>query len=231
MTRLNFLLVIVLVSIFSSPLRAQDPRSSIHETAEQVQPLLPGMKAPSFTVQDVEGNTVAIDPASLENPLVLTFYRGGWCPFCNMYLAEMRHAEKELTGLGFDIWFISIDKPELLYASLEQPDVAYTIYSDSSLDATRAFGLAFRVDDDTYERYIGYDINLEEASGETHHVLPAPSTFIIGTDGIINFQYTNPDYKVRLHPDVLLAAARAYVNEADQRLYRAWKARMKIQQE
>ena len=231
MTRLNFLLVIVLASVFSSPLRAQDPRSSIHETAEQVQPLLPGMNAPSFTVQDVEGNTVAIDPASLEKPLVLTFYRGGWCPFCNMYLAEMRHAEKELTGLGFDIWFISIDKPELLYASLEQPDVAYTIYSDSSLDATRAFGLAFRVDDDTYERYIGYDINLEEASGETHHVLPAPSTFIIGTDGIINFQYTNPDYKVRLHPDVLLAAARAYVNEADQRLYRAWKARMKKQQE
>jgi peroxiredoxin len=231
MTRLNFLLAIALVSIFSSPLRAQDPRSSIHETAEQVQPLLPGMKAPSFTVQDVKGNTVAIDPASLEKPLVLTFYRGGWCPFCNMYLAEMRHAEKELTGLGFDIWFISIDKPELLYASLDQPDVAYTIYSDSSLDATRAFGLAFRVDDDTYERYIGYDINLEEASGETHHVLPAPSTFIIGTDGIINFQYTNPDYKVRLHPDVLLAAARAYVNEADQRLYRAWKARMKTQQE
>ena len=231
MTRFLLLLVIVLVSIFSSPLRAQDPRSSIHETAEQVQPLLPGMKAPSFTVQDVEGNTVAIAPASLEKPLILTFYRGGWCPFCNMYLAEIRHAEKELTGLGFDIWFISIDKPELLYASLEQPDVAYTIYSDSSLDATRAFGLAFRVDDATYERYIGYDINLEEASGETHHVLPAPSTFIIGTDGIINFQYTNPDYKVRLHPDVLLAAARAYVNEADQRLYRAWKARMKKQQE
>ena len=88
----------------------------------------------------------------------------------------------------------------------------------------------YESDDDTYERYIGYDINLEEASGETHHVLPAPSTFIIGTNGIINFQYTNPDYKVRLHPDVLLAAARAYVNEADQRLYRAWKARMKKQQ-
>jgi peroxiredoxin len=230
MTRLKFLLVIALVSVFSSPLRAQDTRSSIHETAEQVQPLLPGMKAPSFTVQDVEGNTLVIDPASLETPLVLTFYRGGWCPFCNMHLAEMRHAEKELTGLGFDIWFISIDKPGMLYASLEQPDVAYTIYSDSSLDATRAFGLAFRVDDNTYERYIGYDINLEEASGKTHHVLPAPSTFIIGTDGIINFQYTNPDYKVRLHPDVLLAAARAYVNEEDQRLYRAWKARMKKQQ-
>jgi len=219
------------IAAFPGQLPAQDARTAIHQKAEQVQPLLPGMKAPSFTVQDVEGNTVAIDPASLEKPLVLTFYRGGWCPFCNMYLAEMRHAEKELTGLGFDIWFISIDKPELLYASLEQPDVAYTIYSDSSLDATRAFGLAFRVDDSTYERYIGYDINLEEASGETHHVLPAPSTFIIGTDGIINFQYTNPDYKVRLHPEVLLAAARAYVNEADQRLYRAWKARMKTQQE
>ena len=56
--------------------------------------------------------------------------------------------------------------------------------------------------------------HLEGSSGETHHVLPAPATFIIGTDGIIQFQYTNPDYKVRLHPDVLLAAARAYTKIA-----------------
>lgn len=224
MTRLFPSLMFVLLCTVSGPLPAQDSRSSIHDTAEKVQPLLPGMMAPAFSVRDVEGNAVAFDPAKLDKPLILTFFRGGWCPYCNLHLAELRLAEKELKELGFDIWFISMDKPELLYESLEQPDISYTIFSDAQLEATRAFGLAFRLDDETYDRYLGYGLNLEEASGEAHHVLPAPSTFIIGTNGIINFQFTNPDYHVRLHPDVLLAAARVYVQEADQRLIRARKA-------
>jgi peroxiredoxin len=139
----------------------------------------------------------------------------------------MRLAEKQLEKMGFNIWFISIDKPELLLESLADPDIGYTIYSDSSLDATRAFGLAFRVDDELNERYLTYNIDLEKASGENHHVLPAPATYIIGSDGIINFAYINPDYKVRLHPDVLLAAAKAYNQDADKRLDRKRKQMMK----
>ncbi len=227
MTRLLITLSLFFLAAFPGQLPARDARTVIHEEAEQVQPLLPGMMAPVFTVRDVEGNAVAFDPAALSKPLVLTFFRGGWCPYCNLHLAELRHAEKELSELGFDIWFISVDKPELLYASLDQPGLAYTILSDAQLEATRAFGLAFRVDEEIYGRLLNYGINLEEASGEAHHVLPAPSTYIIGSNGVINFQFTNPDYKVRLHPDVLLAVARAYLNEADQRLDRARKARMK----
>lgn len=229
MSRYLTTLTALFIATFPTQSPAQESRTAIHETAEQVQPLLPGMKAPSFTVRDVKGNPVKFDPAKLEKPLALTFYRGGWCPYCNLLLAEMRHTEEELTSLGFDIWFISIDKPELLYESMDQPDIAYTVLSDASLEATRAFGLAFRVDDETYDRYIGYGINLEEISGETHHVLPAPSTYIIGTDGIISFQYTNPNYKVRLYPDVLLAAARAYKDGADLRIIRARKAQREAQ--
>jgi peroxiredoxin len=227
MTRFFRTLSLIFIITLPGQMLAQEDRTVIHENADQVQPLLPGMMAPAFTVRDVEGNAVTFDPASLDKPLVLAFFRGGWCPYCNIHLAELRHAEKELSELGFDIWFISIDKPELLYESLKQPDISYTIYSDAQLEATRAFGLAFRVSDKTYNRYLTYDIYLEKISGESHHVLPAPSTYIIGADGIINFQFTNPNYKVRLHPDVLLAAAQAYVNEADQRLVRARKAMKK----
>lgn len=229
MTRLLITVSLIFLAAFPGQLLAQDARTAIHEQADQVQPLLPGMMAPVFTVWDVKANEVAFNPTSLDKPLVLTFFRGGWCPYCNLHLAELRLAEKELKELGFDIWFISVDQPELLYESLEYPDNGYTIFSDAQLEATRAFGLAFRVDDEMYDRFLNYGINLEEASGETHHVLPAPSTYIIGTNGVISFQFTNPDYKVRLHPDVLLAAARAYVNEADQRLARARKVRMKEQ--
>ena len=202
-------------------------REDIHASADQVQPLLAGMKAPDFTVRDVEGNALEFKAGQQDKPVVLTFFRGGWCPYCNLHLSEMRLAEKQLEEMGFNIWFISIDKPELLLESLADPEIGYTIYSDSSLDATRAFGLAFRVDDELNKRYLSYNIDLEKASGETHHVLPAPATYIIGNDGIINFAYINPDYKVRLHPDVLLAAAKAYNEDADKRLDRQRKQAMK----
>lgn len=201
-------------------------RTDIHDTADLVQPLLPGMKAAAFDVLTVEGNPVNFDPDSMERPLVLSFFRGGWCPYCNLHLSEMRKAEAELTEMGFDIWFISIDQPSVLYASLEQPDIGYTILSDSKLSATRGFGLAFKMPDDLVKRYKEeYQIDIEGASGETHHVLPAPGTFLIGEDGIIRFEYTNPDYSVRLHPEVLLAAARAYREDADRRLRKEYRAR------
>lgn len=206
---------------------AAGSREDIHTSADQVQPLLAGMKAPDFTVRDVEGNAFEFKAGQQDKPIVLTFFRGGWCPYCNLHLSEMRLAEKQLAEMGFDIWFISIDKPELLLESLADPDIGYMIYSDSSLDATRAYGLAFRVDDELNKRYLSYNIDLEKASGEKHHVLPAPATYIIGSDGIINFAYINPNYKVRLHPDVLLAAAKAYNEDADKRLDRKRKQAMK----
>ena len=230
MNRRMLLLAAVLLTWIATPALAQPDRSEIHANAADVQPLLPGMKAPSFDVLNVQGETVHFDPGSMQKPLVLSFFRGGWCPYCNLHLAELRKSGSQLQNMGFDIWFISIDRPELLYESLEQPGIAYTILSDSGLNATRSFGLAFRVDDATVTRYQQHDIDLEAASGETHHVLPAPSTFIIGTDGVIRFQYTNPDYAVRLHPDVLLAAARAYSDEADSRLRRQYKANKEAMQ-
>jgi peroxiredoxin len=211
-------------AVFSATLSAAEQRTDIHSRAEAVQPLLPGMKAPAFEVRDARGTPVALDPDRMEKPLVLTFFRGGWCPYCNLHLAELRKAEAELDQMGFDIWFISVDKPELLYESLQQPDIGYVVLSDAKLEATRAFGLAFRVPDELFERYLTFDIDLEARSGEAHHVLPVPATYIIGAGGVIQFQYANPNYKVRLHPDVLLAAARAYTNDTEERLIRQREA-------
>ena len=215
--RMTTLIMLVVMS-FSAVSMAAENREDIHASADQVQPLLIGMQAPAFTVRNVENKTVKFNAGAQTKPIVLTFFRGGWCPYCDLHLSEMRLAEEQLTDMGFEIWFISIDKPEFLLASLDDPDVGYTIYSDSALSATRAFGLAFRVDDELNEKYLNWNIDLEKASGEDHHVLPAPATYIIGTDGVINFAYINPDYKVRMHPSVLLAAATAYKDDADKRL-------------
>ncbi len=77
------------------------------------------------------------------------------------------------------------------------------------MQAAAAFGVAFRVDDAMFDKLKGYGIDLEADSGEDHHQLPVPSVFLIGNRGRIEFQYVNPNYKVRLAPEVLLAAARA----------------------
>jgi len=211
-------LVVVLSLGVAGLCHADGKREDIHASAAEVQPLMIGMQAPGFEVRDVENNVFRFEPGDQAKPVVLTFFRGGWCPYCNLHLSELRLAETQLKEMGFDIWFISVDKPELLLESLDEPDIGYTIYSDSALHATRAFGLAFHVNDEMNKRLLGYNIDLEEASGETHHVLPAPATYIIGSDGIINFAYINPEYKVRMHPDILLAAATAYKNDADKRL-------------
>lgn len=77
------------------------------------------------------------------------------------------------------------------------------------MEAAKSFGIAFRVDAATVEKYKGYGIDLEQASGETHHLLPVPSVFVVGREGTVLFSYVNPDYRVRLDPDVLLAVAKS----------------------
>ena len=194
--------------------------AGIYSSADEVQPLLPGQQTPSFTVKTVEGKDFVYQPKEHSRPVILTFYRGGWCPYCNLHLSELRKAESELVEKGFDVWFLSIDKPELLYASLKNPDVVYSIYSDAGLDATQAFRIGFKIDEQTIKKYKGYGIDLEQASGEDHHVLPAPATSLLGTDGRIHFQYVNPDYSIRLAPGVLLAAADAYLQNSHMRMQR-----------
>ena len=184
----------------------------IYKDANSVQPLKVGEIPVIFTVRKADGAEVRVKPNELTKPIVLSFFRGGWCPYCNRHLAEMRKAEASLKEMGFDVWFMSIDKPELLYESLKEPNIGYTLFSDAELEATKAFGIGFVVDDATNEKYLGYGINLTEASGLDHHVLPAPSTFILGEGGRVHFQYTNPDYTVRLDPELLLAAAQVYVD-------------------
>ena len=189
--------------------------AEVPTNANDVKPLLPGMTIPEMKVFNVKGEEVLITSTSLEKPFIFTFYRGGWCPYCNSQLAQMREAEKQLIDMGFDVYFISPDKPEFLIESLKdkelKSDVSYTLLSDPSMQVAQNFGIAFKVDDKTVEKYKNWGIDLEKASGYNHHYLPVPATYLVGTNGIIQFQYTNPDYKVRLDPEVLVAAAKSYL--------------------
>jgi peroxiredoxin len=181
---------------------------------QDVRPLLPGMGMPAFTAPDPEQAPRRFDPAALERPLIVTFYRGGWCPYCSRHLMAYRAYEARLVDLGYELVFISPDRPEVSREHLEGSDFRMTVLADSDMSIAKAFGLAFRVDDETVRRYREeHDIDLEADSGYDHHLLPVPATFVVGRDGVIRFMYANPDYRVRLAPELLLTAARLAVAE------------------
>lgn len=179
--------------------------------ARLVRPLPVGAKAPAFTARLPDGNAFQFDPATRKGPAVIIFYRGGWCPYCNAHLGSLKAAEGTLRARGYEVMFLSMDRPEILRTSLKddvENEVAkYTLLSDASANAARAFRVAFRVDDDTYNKYKGFGVDLEAASGEKHHLLPVPAVYVIDRRGTVRFVYYDADYKVRLSADKLLAAA------------------------
>ena len=125
-------------------------------------------------------------------------------------MAQLQEASTRLNELGYRILAISPDKPEYLRASKQENELSYTLMSDSDMSATKAFGLAFKVDQETIDRYKNNGLDLAERAGFDHYLLPAPAVFLVNPDGLITFQYVNPDYKTRIKSEVLLAAAEAY---------------------
>lgn len=179
-------------------------------TAAETKPLKVGVKAPSASLSTLEGKSITTSEVLAGKPTAFVFYRGGWCPYCNAHFAELAKAETELQKLGVKIVAISPDLPSELVKTKDKNKVGYQLYSDSKADAAKKFGIAFRVDDQTFTMYRDrFKIDLEKSSGETHHILPVPSVFLMDEEGTIRFMFSNPDYKVRLKAADLLDAARA----------------------
>lgn len=189
----------------------------IAATADEIQPLVAGDRAPQFNVRTADNEEFVFNPRALDRPAVIITFRGGWCPYCNMHLSELRHVMADIDALGIDILFLSGDRPELLYRSLErdtQDDIEglrYRIYSDADAQAAVAFGIAFRASQGTIDRRREKGQDIRESSMLMQGVLPVPSVFAIGRDGVIAFAYSNADYKVRLPADELLAVAQELV--------------------
>ncbi|GMQ81378.1 MAG: peroxiredoxin-like family protein [Rhodothermia bacterium] len=183
-------------------------------TAEEARPLMPGLRAPSFEIPMPDGSLYTFDSENLDQPAVIIFYRGGWCPWCNRQLSGLRTAQQELINLGYEVLFISADQEDVLKPSLEVEGIDYMLLSDNEMEVARDYGLAFRVSEETVERYAKAGIDLEAASGYDHHILPVPATFVIGLDGMIQFVYANPNYRVRVNPELLVMAARLAVEDS-----------------
>jgi len=183
-------------------------------TAADIQPLGAGDQAPYFSVETVDNRPFEFDPRNLARPVVLITFRGGWCPYCNLQLSELRTVIPQIRELGVDVLFLSGDRAERLYDSLNRETqeaidaLDYTILSDADAQAASALGIAFKAPDRVLiRRRNAAGDEFRGSSMARHGVLPVPAVFAIDASGMITFAYANPDYRVRLSGDELIAAA------------------------
>jgi len=188
---------------------------ALPESAAETAPLRAGDRAPEFTVYTVEGEPYVFDPDNLARPTILISFRGGWCPYCNMHLSELRTVIPQIRDSGYDVLFLSNDRPDMLYSSLKQETqedidgLDYTILSDSDISAARALGTAFRIDKGMKGRFDERGRDYADSSIDKYDALAVPAVYVINKSGEIVYDFVEADYKIRLPADELLAAAKA----------------------
>ncbi len=186
---------------------------AVADSAQMIEPLQVGQSAPGFEVETVDQKPMIFDPHDLEQPVIVIIFRGGWCPYCNMHLSELRTVIPQIHALGVDILFLSGDRPELLYKSLKSDTqeaidgLGYQILSDANAQAAMAFGIAFKASDRTIDRRRMKGQDIADSSMLRHGTLPVPAVFAVDKDGIIAYTFIEADYKVRLSAEELLAVA------------------------
>ena len=173
---------------------------SIPTVAEDISPILIGETLPNAYFQNAEGESVQLKAVLEEKPTVLVFYRGGWCPYCNVQLSGLVDIEEEVLELGYQIVAISPDDFKNLQATIENNNTKYKLLSDPNGEFIQQIGIAFKTSSSLKEYITG-----KGQKGETSSVMPAPTVMIVDKKGVIKFEYINPNYKERISGEMLLS--------------------------
>jgi peroxiredoxin len=167
-----------------------------------------GDKAPAFTLNDAEGQPVSSAKLLAKGPLVLSFYRGVWCPYCNMELQALEAIWPEFAALGASLAAISPQSAANSRKSVRQNGLSFPILSDTQNDVAAAFGLRFVLPDYLIELYKSLKNDLPAFNGDPSWTLPMPARYVIGQDDTILYAEVNPDYTRRPEPADMLPALR-----------------------
>jgi peroxiredoxin len=168
--------------------------------------LPPGAPLPDLALPDATGRAVALRDLA---PAVIVFYRGGWCPYCNLTLRTWQARLPELSDIGGRLVAISPQAPDATLDTAERNALSYPVLSDGGGDAARAFGLEFALPEALVALYRRFGHDLGAVNGPTGWRLPMPATFVAGPDGRIAFAQAEADYRRRAEPAHVLAALRA----------------------
>jgi len=173
--------------------------AQLPEKAEDISPLLIGETLPEAILLDENGESINLTEEIAKKKTVLVFYRGGWCPYCNMQLSSLAATEKDILELGYQIIAVSPDDYQNLKPSEDKNKTGYKLYADADGSFIKNLGIGFTPNERT-SNYIA-----KKTIGKTTEVLPVPTVLVLNTDGEILFEYISPNYKQRISPELLLA--------------------------
>lgn len=173
------------------------------------QALKAGDVAPAFTLKDADGNPVSSVDLLAKGPLIVSFYRGVWCPYCNMELQALQAALPEFQKLGARLVAVSPQTPVNSRKSIRNNGLGFPILSDPQNDVAAAFGLRFALPDYLVSLYKELKNDLPNFNGDPSWTLPMPGRYVIAPDGTILYAEVNPDYTRRPEPEDMLPALRS----------------------
>lgn len=156
-----------------------------------------GDRAPLFTAKTHSGNTIRLKSLLKKGPVVLFFYRGSWCPYCNKQMAQLQDSINYIIRKGGSVVGITPETEVSMNKIILKSKASFPLIHDKEYHIMKAYDVSFTVDTATISKYKKYNIDLEKSNGNTQYVLPVPATYVIGTNGIIKFVYFNKDYTKR----------------------------------
>jgi peroxiredoxin len=158
-------------------------------------------KAPDFRAKDQHGTEIRLKDLLKEGKVVLVFYRGEWCPYCNKELSGLQDSLQFIKDKKAILIAVSPEKPENILKTVEKTKAEYSILYDEGLKIMKAYDVEFEVPENTLTRYRNSGIDIEKNNGKNGKYLPVPAVFIIDKESTVTYRFFEPDYKKR--PSVL----------------------------
>lgn len=163
-----------------------------------------GDTAPEFDLPDQRGRAVRLGQLQTQGPLVISFYRGGWCPYCSLELRALQRHLPQMSGLGASLVAISPQIPDESLSTAGKHELSFPVLSDEGNRVARLYGLVFNVSEHLRPLYAAFGIDLPKVNGRDSFELPVPATFVIDRIGVIRAACVEADYKKRMEPTEIL---------------------------
>ncbi|MBV8961781.1 MAG: AhpC/TSA family protein [Hyphomicrobiales bacterium] len=169
-----------------------------------------GDRAPAIVLGNAKGEMVDVGALLRKGPVIVTFYRGGWCPYCNLELKAFQDVLPQILAAGASLVAISPEKPDESLSTAEKNALTFEVLTDAGQKVGRAFGLVYEFTDELKSAYNGFGLDIPARNGAPGEwALPISATYVIDRDGTIIYAYTDADYRDRADPrDVLEALTR-----------------------
>jgi peroxiredoxin len=164
------------------------------------QSLSQGQKVPHFTLPNTAGKEITLDSLLAKGALVIAFYRGGWCPYCNLELRALERAFPEIEARGATLIAISPETPDSSLITQEKNELSFEVLSDRANLLAKQFGLVFTLPEALRPIYSGFGIDIPAHNGDDTFELPLPATYVVAADGTVVYSFAHGDYTQRLNP-------------------------------